>query len=72
MAFGINRTAEESIAYAKAAGDLGKPIAEHQLRPGEAREDVRPLPERAKLLLFRDLWMTKKGIRMTSGERCPP
>jgi alkylation response protein AidB-like acyl-CoA dehydrogenase len=68
MAFGIiERCLEESIAYAKQRETWGKPIAEHQLVQAKLAK-MYVHYQNVRNLLFKHLWMTKKGIRMTLGE----
>jgi alkylation response protein AidB-like acyl-CoA dehydrogenase len=68
MAFGIiERCLEESIAYAKQRETWGKPIAEYQLVQAKlARMYVHY--QNVRNLLFKHIWMSRKGIRMTMGE----
>ena len=68
MAFGIiERCLEESIAYAKQRETWGKPIAEHQLVQAKLAK-MYVHYQNVRNLLFKHLWMSRKGLHMTLGE----
>jgi hypothetical protein len=68
MAFGIiERCLEESLAYAKQRETWGHAIAEYQLIQSKLAKMYIHY-QNVRNLLFKHLWMARKGIRMTMGE----